>query len=55
MGSALVESTGSLSATRHSWQDKLPSSVDGLRMQTRNSGEGEFRSFPVSGARMYYL
>ena len=56
MNSALVESKGSPVAVGHAWREKLPSSVDGLRMQTRsNSGEGEFLSFHFSGARMYYL
>lgn len=38
------------------WQSKLPSSVDGLKMETRaNPGGGEFLSFHFSGARLYYL
>jgi len=38
------------------WQAELPSSADGLNMETRaNPWGGEFRSFHFSGARMYYL
>ena len=38
------------------WQSKLPSSVDGLEMETRgNPGGGEFLSFQFCGARIYYL
>lgn len=39
------------------WQLNLPSSADGLKMETRtpNPWGGEFRSFRFSGARMYYL
>lgn len=38
------------------WQSELPSSADGLNMESRpNPWGGEFRSFHFSGARMYYL
>lgn len=44
------------SASPLAWRALLPSSAEGLTMESRaNSWGGEFMSFQFSGARMYYL
>lgn len=48
---------GDLDVAAHlTWRSQLPSSADGLMMESRaDSWGGEFQSFCFSGARMYYL
>lgn len=45
-----------LAAAPLAWQSQLPSSAEGLKMETGpDPWGGEFRSFHFSGARMYHL